>query len=297
MIISASYKTDIPAFYGEWFMRRLEAGFCMMRNPYNGKARRVDLRPEAVDGIVFWTRNLRPLLKHLPQVKQMGYPFVVQYTITGYPRAIEHAVPPAARAIEDMQRVAADFGPKSAVWRYDPILLTSLTPVEFHLANFEQLATAMRGATDEVVVSFALFYAKTRRNLGRAAAEHGFDWGELPDGEKRELLRKFSSIAAASGMRLSACAHREFVAEKIGDARCIDAGRMSDVAGRPVVPELKSHRLTCGCHASIDIGEYDTCVQGCVYCYAVRSRELAAKRVKEHNPEGEFLAERSEDRG
>ncbi|MGB3944952.1 MAG: DUF1848 family protein, partial [Methanothrix sp.] len=138
MIISASYRTDIPAFYGEWFERRLEAGYCSVANPYNRrKVRRVSLLPEDVDGFVFWTRNLGPFMGRLSRVADLGRPFVVQQTVTGYPRKLEPAALGAAEAVQLIRAVADAYGPRAAVWRYDPILFTSLTPPEFHVRNFE----------------------------------------------------------------------------------------------------------------------------------------------------------------
>src|SRR6266536_3370617 len=100
MIISASYKTDIPTFYGEWFMNRLKAGYCKMINPYSQQIYRVDLTPESVDGFVFWTKNVGPFLKHMLEVQRMGYPFIVQHTITGYPRELEYRVIDFTHTIE-----------------------------------------------------------------------------------------------------------------------------------------------------------------------------------------------------
>ncbi|MCG8544587.1 MAG: DUF1848 domain-containing protein, partial [Alphaproteobacteria bacterium] len=131
MIISASYKTDIPAFYADWFMRRLAAGWCRMTNPRGGQIYDVPLTPDAVDGFVFWTRNMRPLAARLDSVAAVA-PFIVQYTITGYPRALETSTVPPDRAAADLKALARRFGPRVAVWRYDPILFTSLTPADWH---------------------------------------------------------------------------------------------------------------------------------------------------------------------
>src|SRR5277367_1660664 len=143
MIISASYKTDIPTFYGEWFMNRLRAGYCKMVNPYNRRVIRVPLNREAVDGIVFWTKNVGPFLQHLAEVKERGYPFVVQHTINGYPRELEQAVVNASRAVEHVRSLAEQFGPQVCVWRYDTIINSSLTPREFHVETFGQLAKSL----------------------------------------------------------------------------------------------------------------------------------------------------------
>jgi len=136
MIVSASYRTDIPAFYGRWFMNRLEAGFCRVMNPYGGAPSTVPLTREAVDGFVFWSRNLAPFLAQLDEVKRRGFPFILQMTVTSYPRALEVSVPAAAQATAQLRAVAERFGPRTTVWRYDPILLTSITETDWHVATF-----------------------------------------------------------------------------------------------------------------------------------------------------------------
>ncbi|HRW83213.1 MAG TPA: DUF1848 domain-containing protein [Methanothrix sp.] len=290
MIISASYKTDIPAFYGHWFEKRLEAGYCRVANPYNRRqVRRVSLLPEDVDGFVFWTKNLGPFMGRLERVRDFGRPFTIQYTITGYPRELERTVVDADRSVRHLRAVADAYGPRAAVWRYDPILFTSLTPREFHLENFERLAGALEGATDEVVISFATIYRKAARNLDLAAREFGFTWEDPPDETKLDLEAKLVEMAKSHGMKLSVCSQRKYVVAGAAAARCVDARRLAAMGGRPVRARLKGNRPDCGCYASTDIGEYDTCPSGCAYCYAVLHRDLAFKRYRSHDPKGEFL--------
>lgn len=296
MIISASYKTDIPAFYGEWFEKRLEAGYCKVTNPYNRRqVRRISLLPEDVDGFVFWTKNLGPFEKRLVRVAEFGRPFIVQYTITGYPRELESSVVDAERSIRHVKTIAGRYGPKAAVWRYDPILFSSLTPVDFHLQNFERLAGALEGSCDEVVISFAQIYKKTARNLDQAARDFGFFWEDPADEVKRSLASRLAEIAKAHGMRLSVCSQRKYIVPGAQAARCVDARRLAVLGGRPIRARLKGNRPDCGCYQSADVGEYDTCPHGCVYCYAVLNRDLALRRYKIHDPESEFLFSPGED--
>lgn len=284
MIVSASYRTDIPAFYAEWFLRRLEAGFALVRNPYSARMYRVDLRPQRVTGFVFWTRNFGPLLEHLDRLRAFGRPFVVQFTVTNYPRAIEPAVIPAAKALEQMHRLAREVHPLCPVWRYDPVLFTSLTPAEYHMQNFERLAAGLEGAVDEVVISFAQIYAKSRRNLDAAARRHGFHWWDPSDEAKRELAARLAGTARRRGMRLTVCSQPDYVAAGAEEARCVDAQRLAKISGEPITAPLKGNRPGCACHESRDIGEYDTCPHGCLYCYAVQRRRVALARYRAHDP-------------
>jgi hypothetical protein len=290
MIISASYKTDIPTFYGTWFMNRLRAGYCKMVNAWNrNQIIRVSLERHDVDGFVFWTKNLGPFLPHLQEVRDRGFPFSVQYTINSYPRTLEQAVVDSRRSVEHVRWLADEFGPRVCVWRYDTIVISSLTPVDFHLQNFERLCGELAGATDEVVISFVHLYKKTLQNMERAAKTLGFDWQDPPPERKRDLATRFVEIARAHGMQLSICAQRDYLVPGAADAHCIDAGRLEDIGGKPIRADLRGGRKECGCFASRDIGEYDTCPHGCVYCYAVLRRHLAQRRFREHDPESEFL--------
>jgi hypothetical protein len=290
MIVSASYKTDIPAFYPRWFANRLRAGYCKMANPFNIERRRkVSLVRGETDGFVFWTKNLGPFLEILPEVRRLGFPFVVQYTINGYPRALESRVVDARRSIEHMHVVAKEYGERVPVWRYDTIVFSSLTPPDFHRRNFAYLARELNGATDEVVVSFMQIYKKTRHNMNAAALKDGFDWYD-PSGEaKQVLLQDLADIAAASNMRLTVCTQPELIVTGASEARCVDAQRLMDIAQETFRAQLKGMRQGCGCFESIDIGDYDTCPHGCVYCYAVRDRKVALTRFQAHDPNGEYL--------
>ncbi len=271
-ILSASYRTDIPALYARWFLERLRAGFALVRNPYSGALERVDLTPEAISGIVFWTRHAEPLLGALPEIRR-DYPIYFQFTITGYPRSLELRVPPVERVISQVKRIVEILGFGSVVWRYDPVLFSELTPPQFHRENFQRLAEALEGLVDEVVVSFAAFYAKTKRNLEKA----GIEAWDPPDSQKREFLEELADLAAERGMALKVCGQRHLETPRVSGARCIDPRRLSRLAGYPVYAPPKPHR-PCGCADSVDIGAYDTCTLGCLYCYAVSSPEAALRR-------------------
>ncbi|MDP6603243.1 MAG: DUF1848 domain-containing protein [Rhodospirillales bacterium] len=289
MIISASYKTDIPAFYGTWFMNRLDAGFCRVVNPYGGPPFTVSLRPAEADGFVFWTRNLRPFTAALEEISSRSYPFVVQMTITGYPRALERSTVDPAAAVCDLRQIAQAFGTRAAVWRYDPIVITSLTPAAWHRDRFAALAGALAGSVDEVVVSFVHLYRKTTANLGRAARESGFEWRDPAAAEKRALIQDLAAIADDHAIALTVCGQPELTGGPITQSRCIDAIRLGEVAERPLRARARAQRGTCACWESKDIGAYDSCPQGCVYCYAVRRPDIAGRRVRAHHPAGEFL--------
>jgi hypothetical protein len=296
MIISASYKTDIPTFYGEWFINRLRVGYCKMVNPYGGQIYTIDLSPQSVDGFVFWTKNIGPFLKHLPEIHQTGIPFIIQHSINGYPHELESRVVNSSSTVEYMKQIAEEYGPERLVWRYDPIIFSSLTDYAWHLRTFKTLAERLEGTTDEVVVSFAQLYKKTARNIEKAADKHGFVWEDHKSWEfvrenGRKLLGELAEVAQMRGMNLKICSQKEFLIESVKEARCVDAERLERIAGSSLSHNVKQkgNRKECGCFTSRDIGEYDTCPHGCVYCYAVRDRDLALSHYKAHDPSCEFL--------
>jgi hypothetical protein len=275
MIISASYRSDIPAFHGAWFLAALAAGEVAVANPYNQRPSLIDLRPEAIDGYVFWTRNARPFAHGLEAVAAQGKPFVVQYTIIGYPRSIDANVIDPQLAIANARAIAARYGRRVVVWRYDPILLTPETDTDWQRANFARLADALAGVTDEVVVSFAQLYAKSARNL----AKGGVAW-RVPDlDEQAALIAALRDEAAQRGITLSLCTQPQLPAAP--PARCIDAVRLGHVAGRPITAATKGNRPGCLCAESRDIGAYDSCVHGCRYCYAVGDHEAVQRRMRQ----------------
>lgn len=286
MIISASYRSDIPAFYGAWFAARWRAGEAYVANPYGSAPYRVALGRKAVDGLVFWSRNPLPFRAVLDALHGDHVPFVLQLTLTGYPRALDRRTPAPARLIEAMRGLRDAFGPRALVWRYDPILFSSLTDAQWHRRTFADLAGALAGVTDEVIVSFAHIYRKSARNLAAAAEHDGFTWRDPQWPEKQALHDALAEIAADHRLRLTVCAQAEIAGQP---ARCIDAMRLSDVAGRQIEARQKGNRPACLCAESRDIGAYDTCPHGCVYCYAVSDPARARKYHRRHEITAEQL--------
>ena len=165
-IISASRRTDIPAFYAEWMVHRLREGYCTVPNPFNrNQVSVISLRPEDVDVIVFWTRNPRPLMPYLEELDSRGYRYYFQFTILGYPREIDRKSPPVAAAVQTFRELSERLGPSRVIWRYDPIVFTGLTPPAFHRENFQRLAESLRDRTRRSVVSIVDMYRKTESRM------------------------------------------------------------------------------------------------------------------------------------
>lgn len=284
MIVSASYRTDIPAFHADWFRARLAEGACSVKNPYGGKPSSVALRGDGVDGYVFWTRNAAPFTAGFDDVAALGLPFVVQFTVTGYPRVLDPYTPRADDAIAQIVGLANTFGPRAVVWRYDPVVFSALTSPGWHRRNFADIARKLCHSVDECVLSAAHIYKKTERRLKSAAKEHDFDWDDPDWDEKRALMGELATIAADNGINATICSQPDALSgsggPRLAPARCIDAARLSDIAGYNVTARQKGNREGCFCAESRDIGAYDTCAHGCIYCYAVSDHDRAVENLR-----------------
>ncbi len=286
MIVSASVRTDIPAFYGAWFARRLAVGTCTVANPYNGRQSVLDL--EAAQAFVFWTRNPRPFR---PVLATLTRPFVVQFTLTAQHPALEPHAPSADHAVAEMRALRAAHGPDAVVWRYDPILFTDRSPPDWHAATFTRLAGRLRGVVNEVVISFVHPYRKVTRRLATVQARTGLHWWRPAPGEAEALRDHLAQVAEAHDMHLTVCAHPGLETAQVPGARCIDGARLQRVAGRAIVaPAGGGTRPGCLCARSRDVGAYHTCPMGCAYCYAVQDFAAAARARARHDPAAPSLS-------
>ena len=289
-IISASRRTDIPAFYARWFLRRIEGGFCDWIHPFGGKLQRVSLEPERCLAIVFWTRHPAPLLPAVDELRRAGYFFYFQFTITGYPTELESHAPALEGALEQFRELSSLLGPDAVIWRYDPIVLSSATPGEFHVRRFSEIAREIDGATRRAMISYVDLYGKTRRSFEKVTARHGIAFREPEAAERRELALRLRDIAGQHGMTLHACCEDEIVGDGIEKGHCVDIETVRLLRPDAVErPPRRPTRAECGCTESVDIGAYDTCPFGCSYCYATRDREIALTRFREHDPDDTLL--------
>ena len=289
-IISISRRTDIPAFYSRWLMNRIRAGYCHVLHPFAGTLNRVSLSPEDCAALVFWTRNPRPMIRHLPVLDRMGYRYYFHVTLNGYPPTVESHNPPLASALDAVLRLAECVGPERIIWRYDPILTADELSPTYHLQQFDTLSSRLEGATRRCYISFVAPYAKTLRNLHRVEREAGMHFRTLPTEGQRSLAKQLSSLASVHSMRLYACCNDHLVGDGVLKGECV--GRemirlINPQVGNRLV--LAPTRPQCGCVRSIDIGAYDTCVFGCAYCYATNSRQAALRRLHAHDPSDTLL--------
>lgn len=282
MILNTGSRTDIPAYYSDWFYNRIEAGFVLARNPYYpSQITKYLLNPELIDVIVFCTKN--PLLM-LDRISLLSaYDTFWSITITPYGKEIEPHVPPKESVIDSFQRLSALVGSKRMSWRYDPVFINSKYSVEYHIEQFEQMAVALSGYTDQCVVSFIDLYKKTKRNFRGIAP--------VTEGDQIRLIDAFSKTAKVYGFQIHLCCESEsHVRENVDADGCLSQAVLEKSLGcRLTVPKKKTARSECPCLLGADIGAYNSCGHGCLYCYANYDKETVIKNMRLHNPQSPLL--------
>lgn len=284
MIIQTGMRTDIPAFYSEWFLNRIKEGFVLVRNPYNpSQVTRYSLSTEVVDLIGFCTKNPAPMLPHMEKLKSYGQYWFV--TITPYGREIEPNVPDREIVMERFRKLSDLVGVDSVGWRYDPIFVDAEHSVEWHIAEFEKMARTLSGYTKTCVISFIDIYKKVERNFPQARAVY--------KQERLTIGKAFIEIADGFGMVIKPCAEGDELAEYGADCSgCMTVGVFETALhNRLEVPKRKTNQRNgaCACLPGVDIGAYDACGHLCKYCYANANAALVRENMRTHNPQSPFL--------
>lgn len=278
MIISVSRRTDIPAFYSEWFFNRLKEGFVYVVNPMNPKqVSKIEINPDTVDCFVFWTKNAKPMLKRLDELKDYNYYF--QYTITGYQSEVENGVLNKKEVISTFKELSKKIGKERVVLRYDPIFLSEKYSIDYHCKAFERLCSQLDGYTERCVISFIDLYKKTERNTKI------LNIIPITMENIMEISKRFSSIANKHNISIETCSEAYDLSEYgIKKGKCIDDNIISKVIGYEVnVKKDDTQRDVCGCVKSIDIGQYNTCRHHCLYCYANFNYNQVEENSKMHD--------------
>ncbi|NLY19396.1 MAG: DUF1848 domain-containing protein [Clostridiaceae bacterium] len=282
MILSASRRTDIPAYYSEWFIRRLNAGFVLTRNPMNhARISKVLLTPDIVDCIVFWTKDPLNMMNKLDILDNMGYKYYFQFTVTPYDSSIEKGLRDKEEIIKTFLNLSDRIGKDKVVWRYDPIILNNELDISYHEKQFTRLLSKLHKHTEQCIISFVDIYSKLKTNILRKISED----------EMIELSKIISSLAGKYGISVNACCESSLLSGLgIEQASCIDKTLIEKICGYKLdIRKDKNQRRSCGCYESIDIGAYNTCKNGCVYCYANYSQISVNNNCKRQNPNGELL--------
>lgn len=285
MIISASRRTDLPAFYSEWLFNRLKEEYVLVRNPMNiHQIGKISLSPDVVDGIVFWTKNPMPMMGRLSELEKYTYYF--QFTLTAYDRDVEQNIPSKnGLIIPAFQTLSKSIGRARVVWRYDPIFFNDRYTMEYHCKYFRVLASKLSDYTEKCTISFLDLYKNTERNVRPLNIQ------VVTLEMQYELMQRFSEIAKEYGFYIDTCAEKiELGSLDIPHACCIDKDRFERIGNcKLTLGKDPNQRSECGCVASIDIGTYNTCKHGCLYCYANYSQNTVNKNTMAHNPNSPLL--------
>jgi DNA repair photolyase len=301
MIISASRRTDIPAFYAEWFINRVREGYFYRVNPFNSKQiSGFSLKAEDVDAICFWTKNPRPLMKYLDELDQRGLKYYFQFTLNPYDITFEPHVPFLKERIDTFRELAGRIGAERVVWRYDPVILSSVTPVSWHLEQTEQIAGQLKDSTRRLVFSFYDFYGKGQGRLNKAFEGTDITLEDITSPAHKDALelvaRGFKNIADHHGLQIFSCSEdRDLSSIGIEHGACIDGTLISELFGSAaVVNKDKNQRESCGCVESADMGMYNTCHFRCAYCYANFNEGMIENNGKKHYQDSPSLLDRHE---
>lgn len=285
MIVSASRRTDIPNYYSEWFLNRIQEGFLYVRNPIaHHQISMIHLSPDVVDCIVFWTKNPSNMLMRLDCLKDYMYYF--QFTLTGYGKEIEPNLPDKrAELIPVFCRLSEKIGKERVIWRYDPIFINDRYTMAYHLKAFEMIAERLSGYTEKVVISFLDLYQK----IGYHAEK--FHMREMTEAEAVEIAGKMVQIARNHHLTVETCAEAiDLQHMGIRHGSCIDKKLVERLTGCRLTGEKdRNQRIACGCLESIDVGTYHTCLNGCRYCYANFSDGKVKEHIKIYRADSELL--------
>ena len=288
MILSVSRRTDIPNYYFDWFCNRLREGWLYVRNPMNERqVSRIELMPETVDCIVFWTKNPAAMMNKLSLLDP--YSYYVQFTLTGYGRDVEPGLPDKRSVLlPRFRQLSRAIGKKRVIWRYDPILFTPVYTSSYHLKAFAEIAGELEGYTETAVISFVDMYSKIRKNM------KALQLRELPEQELMEFAGRLADIAKMHGITVRSCAEAlDLEAAGIRHGSCIDPRLIEEIAGcRILTAKDKNQRKECGCAESVEIGAYNTCKKGCLYCYANYDRKAVLDNMKIHDSASPLLTGR-----
>lgn len=267
-------------------MERVKTGNVMVRNPVNkNQVNKVDLRPNNVECIVFWTKNPEPFLPKLKELDDLGYTYYFHVTINSYDQTIERNIPRKKHIVASVEKLAEQIGKHKIIWRYDPILLTDKVGIKYHKKYFDLLAQSLQNMTKTCVISFVDLYKKTKQNM------QGINYIPLTDERKQEITQNISKSAQKYGFQVQTCAEdSNFESLGIFPGKCVDDQLIYRITGKPMlVGKDKSQRKACGCVKSVDIGQYNTCTNGCLYCYANYDHGQVQENVANHQKTSQFI--------
>ncbi len=284
MIISASRRTDLPAFYGDWLLNRLKEGVVDRVNPVNPlQVSRLLFTPQTIDSIVFWTKNPSAFLVNLDEVLKMGYRGMFLFTLNSYTQEVEPGIGDLNSRIEAFKAVSKIVGKRAVAWRYDPVILSTSFTSEWHFEQIEKIYNKLSGYTNRLILSFYDYYSAPQK---RMAGIDSLDMSGCCDHLKSQFMKRLSDMFREEEIEISLCAQKEDYSDcGIYNRGCIEGRDIADLFGLNIKAERdKGQRGSCLCTRSFDIGAYETCRYNCIYCYADKRRNRNKPHKYHHNP-------------
>ena len=282
MILNTGLRTDIPGFFSEWFYNRIDDGFVYVRNPYaKNQIYSYRLDPELIDCIIFCTKNPKPMFENLEKIDKFNQYWHI--TITPYEKEIEPNVPPMNDVLESFKYLSKKLGKENVTLRYDPIFINEKYTLEKHIESFEYIINSLSGYTTEAIISFIDLYEKTKRNFPKAI--------EVTKDERLKLGKEFAQIGKKNNITIKTCVEgSELDKFGIDSSGCMTKEVIERAINKNLnVPKQKARNGECYCLLNNDIGEYNTCDHGCLYCYANSNKRLVKRNLKLHDPKSPIL--------
>lgn len=277
MIINVGGRTDIVNYYSEWLINRLKEGYAYSRNPlFTNNVSKISLKPEDVDCLMFCSKNYEPILKYMAKINKK-YRIICHYTITAYGKDVEPNVPSIDKSIETLIKLSEMIGKEKVLWRYDPILLTNTYTIEKHIEMFNYMAKQIAPYVQRCIFSFVEMYKKLDYNMPEIIP--------FTREDKLNIAEAIGKIAKENNLYIQTCGtdenYEKYAVHLSGCTTTEILEKANCVKYKHVKP--KGMRKGCHCIPSRDIGAYDTCLNGCKYCYANKRPELAKENVKLHD--------------
>jgi len=280
IVISASRRTDIPAFYMPWFMEQIRRGFFEVVNPFNQRVTVVPATVDKVHSIVFWSKDFGPFIDkgYGRRLIDLGYHLFFNFTVNSDNPDLEPRVPPLSARLDQLDHLSAHFGPEAINWRFDPICFYKKGPGKRYdnLSQFVPIAhRAAKNGISRCITSFMDHYPKINRRL---SFRPGFELIDPPLSEKVDTILDMETGLAALNIRLFACCEKELIralpaTSSVAHSSCIPGDLLMELySGRISLQKDKGQRVKagCGCRVSKDIGSYrlQPCYHNCLFCYA-----------------------------
>ena len=282
MILNTGLRTDIPGFFSEWFYNRIDDGFVYVRNPYaKNQIYSYRLDPELIDCIIFCTKNPKPMFENLEKIDKFNQYWHI--TITPYEKEIEPNIPPMNDVLESFKYLSKKLGKENVTLRYDPIFINEKYTLEKHIESFEYIINSLSDYTTEAIISFIDLYEKTKRNFPKAR--------EVTKDERLKLGKEFAQIGKKNNITIKTCVEgTELDKFGIDSSGCMTKEVIERAINKNLnIPKQKARNGECYCLLNNDIGEYNTCGHGCLYCYANSNKRLVKRNLKLHDPKSPIL--------